>query len=30
MRQNRYIGLDIVEDNELIWIKNAKDGDIIF
>ena len=30
MKQYRYNGLDIVEDDNLIWIKNIKDGNIIF
>ena len=30
MRQYRYNGLDIVEADILIWIKNVRDGDIIF
>ena len=30
MKQYRYNGLDIVEGNNLIWIKNVRDGNIIF
>ena len=30
MKQYRYNGLDIVEDNILIWIKNVTDGNIVF
>ena len=30
MNQYRYNGLDIVEDYNLIWIKNVRDGNIIF
>ena len=30
MRQYRYNGLDIVEIDNLIWIKNIRNGDIIF
>ena len=30
MRHYRYNGLDIVENNDFIWIKNVRDGDIIF
>ena len=30
MKQYRYNGLDIVEDNNLIWIKNVKNRNIIF
>ena len=30
MKQYRYNGLDIVEDDILIWIKNIRDGNIIF
>ena len=30
MRQYRYNGLDIAEDGNLIWIKNVRDGDIVF
>ena len=30
MNQYRYNGLDIVEFDNLIWIKNIRDGDIIF
>ena len=29
MKQNRYNGLDIVEDDNLIWIKKIRDGNII-
>ena len=28
MRQYRYNGLDNIEDDNLIWIKNIMDGDI--
>ena len=30
MRQYRYNGLDIVESDILIWIKNLRNGDIMF
>ena len=30
MKQYRYNGLDIVKGNNLIWIKNVRDGNIIF
>ena len=30
MKQYRYNGLDIVEDKNLIWIKNVRDGNVIF
>ena len=30
MNQYRYNGLDIVEFDNLIWIKNIRDGKIIF
>ena len=30
MKQYRYNGLDIVEVDNLIWIKNIRDGNIIF
>ena len=30
MEQNRFNGLDIVEDDNLNWIKIVRDGDIIF
>ena len=30
MKQYRYKGSDIVEDNILIWIKNVTDGNILF
>ena len=30
MKQYRYNGLDIVENDNLIWIKNVRDGNIIF
>ena len=30
MKQYRYNGLDIVEIDNLIWIKNIRDGNIIF
>ena len=30
MNQYRCNGLDIVEDDNLIWIKNIRDGNIIF
>ena len=30
MNQYRYNGLDIVEFDNLIWIKNIRDGNIIF
>ena len=30
MKQYRYNGLDIVEDDNLFWIKNFRDGNIIF
>ena len=30
MKQNRYNGLDIVEADDFIWIKNVRDGNIIF
>ena len=30
MKQYRYNGLDIVEDKNLIWIKNFRDGNIVF
>ena len=30
MKQYRYNGLDIVEDYSLIWIKNVRDGNILF
>ena len=30
MKQNRYNGLDIVEDDNLIWIKNVRGGNILF
>ena len=30
MKQYRYNGLDIVEGNNPIWIKNVRDGNIIF
>ena len=30
MKQYRYNGLDIVEDNNIIRIKNVRDGNIIF
>ena len=30
MKRYRYNGLDIVETDNSIWIKNVRDGDIIF
>ena len=30
MKQYRYNGLDIVEDYNLIWIKNVRDGNFLF
>ena len=30
MKQYRYNGLDVVEFDNLIWIKNIRNGDILF
>ena len=30
MKQYRHNGLDIVEEDNLIWIKNVRDGNILF
>ena len=30
MKKYRHTGLDIVEEDNLIWIKNVRDGNILF